>query len=154
MSILDSTKSGKAFFKAEIEEWIEKELNLSTSDYQLDWIPNNGGKKPIYEINVNGRDVNLNDYPKNRNDYPNEQLPDYIQFGEIVGGNFLCAYSKLTTAKGFPRMVGRTFDCSFSQLTSLNGMPETVDRDFICLGMPFTEEQIRTATKVTCKVYL
>ena len=107
MSILDSTKSGKAFFKAEIEEWIEKELNLSTSDYQLDWIPNNGGKKPIYEINVNGRDVNLNDYPY-------EQLPDYIQFGDIVAGNFLCAYSKLTTAKGFPRMVGLTFDCSFS----------------------------------------
>lgn len=147
MSILDSTKSGKAFFKAEIEKWIEKELNLSTSDYQLDWIPNNGGKKPIYEINVNGRDVNLNDYPY-------EQLPDYIQFGDIVAGNFLCAYSKLTSTKGFPRMVGLTFDCSFSQLTSLDGMPKTVDRDFICLGMPFTEEQIRTATKVTCKVYL
>lgn len=147
MSILSSTNSGTDYFKKTIEDWITKELNLSTSDYQLDWIPNNGGKKPIYEINVNGRDVNLNDYRY-------EQLPDYIQFGEIVGGNFLCAYSKLTTAKGFPRMVGRTFDCSFSQLTSLDGMPKTVDRDFICLGMPFTEEQIRTATKVTCKVYL
>lgn len=147
MSILSSTNSGTDYFKKQIEDWITKKLNLSTSDYQLDWIPNNGGKKPIYEINVNGRDVNLNDYRY-------EQLPDYIQFGEIVGGNFLCAYSKLTTAKGFPRVVGRTFDCSFSQLTSLDGMPETVDRDFICLGMPFTEEQIRTATKVTCKVYL
>ena len=147
MSILSGIKAGEAYYKDEIEKWIEKELNLSTSDYQLDWIPNNGGKKPIYEINVNGRDVNLNDYRY-------EQLPDYIQFGDIVAGNFLCAYSKLTTAKGFPRMVGLTFDCSFSQLTSLDGMPETVDRDFICLGMPFTEEQIRTATKVTCKVYL
>ena len=147
MSILGSTKSGKEFFKAEIEEWIKKELNISTSDYQLDWIPNNGGKKPIYEINVNGRDVNLNDYRY-------EQLPDYIQFGEIVGGNFLCAYSKLTTAKGFPRVVGRTFDCSFSQLTSLDGMPKIVNRDFICLGMPFTEEQIKAAEiKVTCKIY-
>ena len=147
MSILSSTNSGTDYFKKPIEDWITQELNLSTSDYQLDWIPNNGGKKPIYEINVNGRDVNLNDYRY-------EQLPDYIQFGEIVGGNFLCAYSKLTTAKGFPRMVGLTFDCSFSQLTSLDGMPKIVDRDFICLGMPFTEEQIRTATKVTCKVYL
>ena len=147
MSILSSTNSGTYYFKKPIEDWITKELNLSIDDYQLVCIPNNGRKEPIYEINVNGRDVNLNDYP-------NEQLPDYIQFGEIVGGNFLCAYSKLTTTKGFPRMVGLTFDCSFSQLTSLDGMPETVDRDFICLGMPFTEEQIRTATKVTCKVYL
>ena len=147
MSILSGIKAGEAYYKDEIEKWIEKELNLSTSDYQLDWIPNNGGKKPIYEINVNGRDVNLNDYP-------NEQLPDYIQFGEIIGGNFLCAYSKLTTAKGFPRMVGRTFDCSFSQLTSLDEMPKIVDRDFICLGMPFTEEQIKAAEiKVTCKIY-
>ena len=153
MSILSSTNSGTYYFKKPIEDWITKELNLSSNDYDLVEIPNHGRKEPIYEINVNGRDVNLNDYPKNLNDYPNEQLPDYIQFGEIVGGNFLCAYSKLTTAKGFPRMVGLTFDCSFSQLTSLDGMPETVDRDFICLGMPFTEEQIRTATKVTCKVY-
>ena len=147
MSILSSTNSGTYYFKKPIEDWITKELNLSIDDYQLVCIPNNGRKEPIYEINVNGRDVNLNDYP-------NEQLPDYIQFGEIVGGNFLCAYSKLTTTKGFPRMVGLTFDCSFSQLTSLDGMPKTVDRDFICLGMPFTEEQIRATTEVTCKVYL
>ena len=147
MSILSDTNSGTYYFKKPIEDWITKKLNLSSNDYDLVEIPNHGRKEPIYEINVNGRDVNLNDYP-------NEQLPDYIQFGEIVGGNFLCAYSKLTSTKGFPRMVGLTFDCSFSQLTSLDGMPETVDRDFICLGMPFTEEQIRTATKVTCKVYL
>ena len=147
MSILSSTNSGTYYFKKPIEDWITKELNLSSNDYDLVEIPNHGRKEPIYEINVNERDVNLNDYP-------NEQLPDYIQFGEIVGGNFLCAYSKLTSTKGFPRMVGLTFDCSFSQLTSLDGMPKTVDRDFICLGMPFTEEQIRTATKVTCKVYL
>lgn len=147
MSILSSTNSGTYYFKKSIEDWITKELNLSSNDYDLVEIPNHGRKEPICEINVNERDVNLNDYP-------NEQLPDYIQFGEIVGGNFLCAYSKLTSTKGFPRMVGLTFDCSFSQLTSLDGMPETVDRDFICLGMPFTEEQIRTATKVTCKVYL
>ena len=147
MSILSSTNSGTYYFKKPIEDWITKELNLSSNDYELVEIPNHGRKEPIYEINVNERDVNLNDYP-------NEQLPDYIQFGEIVGGNFLCAYSKLTTAKGFPRMVGLTFDCSFSQLTSLDGMPKIVDRDFICLGMPFTEEQIRATTEVTCKVYL
>jgi hypothetical protein len=147
MSILSSTSSGTYYFKKSIEDWITKELNLSCNDYDLVEIPNHGRKEPIYKINVHNRDVNLNDYPY-------EQLPDFIQFGDIVAGNFLCAYSKLTTTKGFPRMVGRTFDCSFSQLTSLDGMPETVDRDFICLGMPFTEEQIRTATKVTCKVYL
>lgn len=147
MSILSSTNSGTYYFKKPIEDWITKELNLSSNDYDLVEIPNHGRKEPIYEINVNGQDVNLNDYP-------NEQLPDYIQFGEIVGGNFLCAYSKLTSAKGFPRMVGLTFDCSFSQLTSLDGMPKTVDRDFICLGMPFTEEQIRATTEVIYKVYL
>ena len=147
MSILSSTNSGTYYFKKPIEDWITKELNLSSNDYDLVEIPNHGRKEPIYEINVNGRDVNLNDYPY-------EQLPDYIQFGEIVGGNFFCAYSKLTTAKGFPRMVGRTFDCSFSQLTSLDEMPKIVDRDFICLGMPFTEEQIKAAEiKVTCKIY-
>ena len=147
MSILSSTNSGTYYLKKPIEDWITKELNLSSNDYDLVEIPNHGRKEPIYEINVNERDVNLNDYP-------NEQLPDYIQFGEIVGGNFLCAYSKLTSTKGFPRMVGLTFDCSFSQLTSLDGIPKTVDRDFICLGMPFTEEQIRATTEVTCKVYL
>lgn len=146
MSILSSTNSGTYYFKKPVEDWITKELNLSSNDYDLVEIPNHGRKEPIYEINVNERDVNLNDYP-------NEQLPDYIQFGEIVGGNFLCAYSKLTSTKGFPRMVGLTFDCSFSQLTSLDGMPKIVDRDFICLGMPFTEEQIRATTEVTCKVY-
>ena len=147
MSILSSTNSGTDYFKKLIEDWITKELNLSSNDYDLVEIPNHGRKEPIYEIIVNERDVNLNDYP-------NEQLPDYIQFGEIVGGNFLCAYSKLTSTKGFPRMVGRTFDCSFSQLTSLDGMPETVDRDFICLGMPFTEEQIKASEiKVTGKIY-
>lgn len=147
MSILSSTNSGTYYFKKPIEDWITKELNLSSNDYDLVEIPNHGQKEPIYEINVHNRDVNLNDYHY-------EQLPNYIQFGDIVGGNFLCAYSKLTSAKGFPRMVGFTFDCSFSQLTLLDGMPKTVDRDFICLGMPFTEEQIRATTKVTCKVYL
>lgn len=147
MSILSSTNSGTYYFKKPIEDWITKELNLSSNDYDLVEIPNHGRKEPIYEINVNDRDVNLNDYP-------NEQLPDYIQFGEIIGGNFLCAYSKLTTAKGFPRKVGRTFDCSFSKLTSLDGMPEIVDRDFICLDMPFTEEQIKASKiKVTGKIY-
>ncbi len=85
MSILSSTKSGKAFFTAEIEEWIKKELNISEYDYELRWISDNG--KPYYAIDVHNRDVNLNDYP-------DEQLPDYIQFGDIVAGNFLCAYSK------------------------------------------------------------
>ena len=147
MSILSSTNSGTYYFKKPIEDWITKELNLSSNDYDLVEIPNHGRKEPIYEINVNDRDVNLNDYP-------NEQLPDYIQFGEIIGGNFLCAYSKLTTAKGFPRKVGRTFDCSFSKLTSLDGMPEIVDRDFICLDIPFTEEQIKASKiKVTGKIY-
>ena len=62
-------------------------------------------------------------------------------------------YSKLTSTKGFPRTVGLTFDCSFSQIKSLDGMPELVDKDFIWLNSPFTEEEIRSKVKVTCRVF-
>ena len=95
---------------------------------------------------MNGRDVNLMDCKLS-------EFPDYIQFGEIIGSNFICSYSKLTNTKGFPRTVGLTFDCSFSQIKSLDGMPELVDRDFIWLNSPFTEEEIRSKVKVTCRVF-
>lgn len=148
MSILSSTKTGKEGIKEEVRNWLATYLNLSNGDYILNELTNNPGKggPPYYEINMNGRDVNLMDCKLS-------EFPDYIQFGEIIGGNFICSYSKLTSTKGFPRTVGLTFDCSFSQIKSLDGMPELVDRDFIWLNSPFAEEEIRSKVKVTRRVF-
>ena len=145
MSILSSTKTGKCYFRNQVETWLKDTLKLEPTDYKLNEIvPYKGG--PQYEINMNGRDINLMDCKLS-------EFPDYIQFGEIIGGNFICSYSELTSTKGFPRTVGLTFDCSFSQIKSLDGMPELVDRDFIWLNSPYTEEEIRSKVKVTCRVY-
>ncbi len=145
MSILSRTKTGKCHFRDQVQTWLKETLKLQEGEYTLNEIraPKGG---PLYEINMNGRDVNLMDYKIS-------ELPDYIQFGEIIGGNFICSYSKLTSTKGFPRTVGLTFDCSFSQIKSLDGMPELVDRDFIWLNSSFTDEEIRDKVRVTCRVF-
>ena len=145
MSILSSTNSGKRYFEKKVEDWLTENLRLQPNDYELLLIKDNGRKEPVFEIDVFHRDVNLMDFPE-------EQLPDFIQFKQ-VGGNFLCAYSHLTSTKGFPRVVDLSFDCSSSALTSLEGMPETINRDFICREMPFTEEDIRANIHVSGKVF-
>ena len=145
MSILSSTDSGKRYFEKKVEDWLTENLRLQPNDYKLLLIKDNGGKELVFEIDVFCRDVNLMDFPE-------KQLPDFIQFKQ-VGGNFLCAYSHLTSTKGFPRVVDLSFDCSSSALTSLEGMPETINRDFICRGMPFTEEDIRANIHVSGKVF-
>lgn len=145
MSILSSTNSGKRYFEKKVEDWLTENLRLQPNDYKLLLIKDNGGKELVFEIDVFCRDVNLMDFPE-------KQLPDFIQFKQ-VGGNFLCAYSHLTSTKGFPRVVDLSFDCSSSALTSLEGMPETINRDFICRGMPFTEEDIRANIHVSGKVF-
>ncbi len=145
MSILSSTNSGKRYFEKKVEDWLTENLRLHPNDYKLLLIKDNGGKEPVFEIIVFHEDVNLMDFAE-------EQLPDFIQFKQ-VGGNFLCAYSLLTSTKGFPRVVDLSFDCSSSALTSLEGMPETINRDFICREMPFTEEDIRANMHVSGKVF-
>ena len=145
MSILSSTNSGKRYFEKKVEDWLTENLRLQPNDYELLLIKDNGGKELVFEIDVFCRDVNLMDFPE-------KQLPDFIQFKQ-VGGNFLCAYSHLTSTKGFPRVVDLSFDCSSSALTSLEGMPETINRDFICREMPFTEEDIRANIHVSGKVF-
>ena len=145
MSILSSTNSGKRYFEKKVEDWLTENLRLQPNDYKLLLIKDNGGKELVFEIDVFCRDVNLMDFPE-------EQLPDFIQFKQ-VGGNFLCAYSHLTSTKGFPRVVDLSFDCSSSALTSLEGMPKIINRDFICRGMPFTEEDIRANIHVSGKVF-
>ena len=145
MSILSSTNSGKRYFEKKVEDWLTENLRLQPNDYKLLLIKDNGGKELVFEIDVFCRDVNLMDFPE-------KQLPDFIQFKQ-VGGNFLCAYSHLTSTKGFPRVVDLSFDCSSSALTSLEGMPKIINRDFICREMPFTEEDIRANIHVSGKVY-
>ncbi|MEE0921721.1 MAG: hypothetical protein U0L47_04425 [Paludibacteraceae bacterium] len=145
MSILSSTNSGKRYFEKKVEDWLTENLRLQPNDYELLLIKDNGGKELVFEIDVFCRDVNLMDFPE-------KQLPDFIQFKQ-VGGNFLCAYSHLTSTKGFPRVVDLSFDCSSSALTSLEGMPKIINRDFICRGMPFTEEDIRANIHVSGKVF-
>ena len=145
MSILSSTNSGKRYFEKKVEDWLTENLRLQPNDYELLLIKDNGRKEPVFEIDVFHRDVNLMDFPE-------EQLPDFIQFKQ-VGGNFLCAYSHLTSTKGFPRVVDLSFDCSSSALTSLEGMPKIINRDFICREMPFTEEDIRANIHVSGKVF-
>ena len=145
MSILSSTNSGKRYFEKKVEDWLTENLRLQPNDYELLLIKDSGGKELVFEIDVFCRDVNLMDFPE-------KQLPDFIQFKQ-VGGNFLCAYSHLTSTKGFPRVVDLSFDCSSSALTSLEGMPKIINRDFICRGMPFTEEDIRANIHVSGKVF-
>ena len=145
LDFLKKNKAGSFYFKEIVDEWIKDNLHLNPNDYKLELIKNNGREEPVFEIIVFHEDVNLMDFPK-------EQLPNFIQFKQ-VGGNFLCAYSHLTSTKGFPRVVDLSFDCSSSALTSLEGMPETINRDFICREMPFTEEDIRTNIHVSGKVF-
>lgn len=145
LDFLKKNKAGSFYFKEIVDEWIKDNLHLNPNDYKLELIKNNGREEPVFEIIVFHEDVNLMDFAE-------EQLPDFIQFKQ-VGGNFLCAYSHLTSTKGFPRVVDLSFDCSSSALTSLEGMPETINRDFICRGMPFTEEDIRANIHVSGKVY-
>ena len=56
--------------------------------------------------------------------------------------------------KGFPKEIGMNFDISFSKISPLDEVPQKVNKDLVACGLPFTEEQIRATTEVTCKVYL
>ena len=81
LDFLEKNKAGSFYFKAQVDEWIKDTLHLDPNDYELLLIKDNGGKEPVFEIDVFHRDVNLMDFPE-------EQLPDFIQFKQ-VGGNFL-----------------------------------------------------------------
>ena len=57
---------------------------------------------------------------------------------ESVGEYFYCYYNKLITLKGGPKRVGKDFDCSYNELTTLEGSPVSVGRDFHCYNNPLT----------------
>ena len=159
MSILDDEKvfthKMEHPFESEVKSWIKEMLPyLSEQDYEIKF--NVYGKqygnifiqhKEIPTITIKNKDVVLSGYPNNR-------LPEYIHFGEIIGGSFICSHSKLTSMYGFPKVVGRVFDCSYCPgLTSLESAPLLVDRDFVVIGNRFNESDIRKHCQITGKVY-
>jgi len=66
------------------------------------------------------------------------QLPDYIQFGKIIGVSdyeamsFDICNNKLITLKGCPREVYGKFDCDHNELTSLEFGPTVVRGSYFC----------------------
>ena len=141
MSILSSTNTGLSSCRLNIEKWLN---NNNVNRYNL--------KKtleyyPYYTIDVIDADVNLSGLKLS-------ELPEYIVFNEIIGGNFICSYSNLSSMKGFPKKIGKNFDISFSKINSLDNAPLLVDKDFVACGQPFKEEIIRAQVKVTCKIYV
>jgi len=63
-----------------------------------------------------------------------KKLP--VQFGEIKNGNFYCSYNnELSSLEGSPKsVIGGNFDCSYTQISSLEGAPLIVSGDFSCDG--------------------
>ena len=139
--ILKSTGAGLIGQKAKIEEWLKER---GVTNYKL----NDGlNDNPYFTIDVNGSSVNLVGYP-------DESLPPYIEFNEIIGGNFICTDSALTTMRGFPRKVGHDLDISYSQILNLDNAPTQVNRDFVARGMDYSEEQIKEKVQVACRVVI
>ncbi len=140
MSVLNSIGAGLEGSQKNIKSWLD---GFHVGGYELIRIPD----KPFWKINVRNNDVILAGYK-------DKALPDYIVFDEIVGCNFIYSYSEFSSMRGFPRKIGGNFDISFSKIITLENLPELVDRDFVACGLPFTEEQIREVSKITCNVYL
>lgn len=124
MSILSSTKTGKQLIKRnEIEEWFKKNgiENLKIED--------------DLTINVNDASVNLIGYNEK------EELPSYIKFGKIIGGDFLCSYGKFTTMKGFPKEVEGRFDMRYTKIKNFDGVPELTEiSDYAFAGCVYLQE--------------
>ena len=61
-----------------------------------------------------------------------DELPEYIQFGEILGGSFTLENLGLTSMRGFPKKVNGDFSVRDNKLTSLEYCPEFVFGEFNC----------------------
>lgn len=139
MSVLNSIGAGLEGTQKNIKRWLD---SVGIGGYELAIIPD----KPFLKISVRDNDVVLVGFK-------DKALPDYIVFDEIIGGNFICSYSELTSMRGFPRKIGGSFDISFSKITTLENLPELVDRDFVAIGNSLKEHDIRQFCRVTQKVY-
>lgn len=154
MSILGSNN---ADIESQIKNWITEHLvNIGPLDYELKRGPYTekcGSIEIIYPagyiINIKDKDVVLIEYKENT-------LPDYIHFGSITAGSFICSHSNFNSMRGFPKNVGGHFDCCFcAGLESIEDAPQIVDKDFALMhcGRDFTEEEIRHISHITGKVY-
>lgn len=159
MSIISSNNAGIESLKDNVRQWMkEKFPNLEENmDYDLEIGPFSAqyGHTTIkYDSKITilvygDNDIILVDYKA-------EELPEYINFGHIIGGSFICSHSNFKSMRGFPRVVGKYFDCSFCPgITTLDNAPELVDIDFAAVncGRKFTEEEIREGRQITCNVY-
>jgi hypothetical protein len=130
MSILSSTKTG-------IYDVIEKWLNENgIKKYE---IKENSDKtednEPKYTINIENASVNLIGYNEK------EELPSYIKFGKIIGGDFLCSYGKFTTMKRFPKKVEGRFDMRYTKIKNFDGVPELTEiSDYAFSGCVYLQE--------------
>lgn len=154
MSILSSNS---ALRESTVREWIKTYLPYleEDADYELKDGPfiESGIEYPEkMTIFVKNKDVILVDCKG----LEGENLPEYINFGSIVAGSFICSHSNFKSMRGFPKNIGGHFDCSFCpNITSLEHAPKIVDKDFAVVncGKQFTEEEIRKGRHITGIVY-
>lgn len=129
MSILGSTNSG---VKKSIMDWLEdnrlKEANYRIQEYKTE------DNKTKYTTNVENASVILIGYNK-------KELPRYIEFGEIIGGGFLCSYGRFTTMRGFPKKVKGRFDMRYTKIKNFDGVPKLTEiSDYAFAGCIFLQE--------------
>ena len=159
MSIIKSNSAGIDSLKEKARQWMKEYFpNLEENkDYDLEIGPFSAQyghttikyNSKITILVYGGNDIILVDFKE-------DELPDYINFGHILGGSFICSHSSFKSMRGFPKVVGRYFDCSFCPgITSLDNAPILVDIDFAAVncGRKFTEEEIREGRHITGKVY-
>ncbi len=100
--------------RTKIERWLQER---SIGYYRL--IQTN--REPLqYAINVEDKGVNFVGYKE-------ESLPEFIKFGNIIGGDFLCSYGRFTSMKGFPKKVDGRFDMRYTKIKNFDGVPELTE---------------------------
>ena len=100
--------------RTKIERWLQER---SIGYYRL--IQTN--REPLqYSINVEDKGVNFVGYKE-------ESLPEFIKFGEIIGGDFLCSYGRFTSMEGFPKKVDGRFDMRYTKIKNFDGVPELTE---------------------------
>ena len=114
--------------RTKIERWLQER---SIGYYRL--IQTN--REPLqYSINVEDKGVNFVGYKE-------ESLPEFIKFGEIIGGDFLCSYGRFTSMKGFPTKVEGRFDMRYTKIKNFDGVPELTEiSDYAFAGCVYLQE--------------
>ena len=110
------------------EGFLRKNLGLGKDVLIRKWLDEHGVKN--YTIN---NDLTIDvDGNVDLSFYEEEQLPDYIQFGNVKGV-FYIRESDMISLRGCPVRVGKDFICDLcGKLTSLEGAPKEVDGGFYC----------------------